>query len=47
MPTDQNDINAVYNAELQALAMPPPKEVKTISADQKQEDRYKVSWLRD
>lgn len=41
VPMEQQDINAVYKSELQILATKPPKEVKTISDDQKQEDYYK------
>ena len=43
VPLEQKDINAVYAAELQVLTTKPPKEEKSISADQKQEDYYKVS----
>lgn len=41
VPVEQKDINAVYAAELQVLTTKPPKEEKSISADQKQEDYYK------
>ena len=44
VPLEQKDINAVYATELQVLTTKPPKEEKTISADQKQEDYYKVSF---
>lgn len=41
VPVEQHDINAVYASELKVLASKAPKEVKTISSDQKQEDYYK------
>jgi chitin synthase len=43
VPQEQQDINAVYQAELRTLASKPPKEIKVISDDQKQEDYYKVN----
>lgn len=42
VPVEQHDINAVYASELKILAGKPPKEVKIVSDDQKQEDYYKV-----
>jgi len=42
LPLEQQDINAVYRAELQTLAEKPAKEVTVVSGDQKQEDYYKV-----
>jgi chitin synthase len=41
LPVLQQDINAIYSAELQTLQQKAPKEVTNISADQKQEDYYK------
>ncbi|KAL7423299.1 Chitin synthase, class 8 [Cryptotrichosporon argae] len=41
IPVEQHDINAVYHAELAVLASKPPKEVKAVTDDQKQEDYYK------
>lgn len=43
VPVEQQDINDMYWAELQVLTMKPPKEKKTVNAEQKQEDYYKVS----
>ncbi|WWC88212.1 uncharacterized protein L201_003117 [Kwoniella dendrophila CBS 6074] len=37
----QQDLNAVYSNELRILMTKPPKEVKTVSPDQVQEDYYK------
>jgi hypothetical protein len=42
VPTEKEDINALYTAELKRLAQPAPPEVKTKSPAQKQEDYYKV-----
>jgi chitin synthase len=41
LPVEPQDLNAIYSAELMTLAQKPPKEVKNISAEQKQEDYYK------
>ncbi|WVR05534.1 hypothetical protein IAU60_002552 [Kwoniella sp. DSM 27419] len=41
VPLEQQDINAVYAAELRVLASKAPKEVHVVSDDQKQEDYYK------
>ncbi|OCF42866.1 chitin synthase [Kwoniella heveanensis CBS 569] len=41
VPVEQQDINAVYAAELRVLANKAPKEVTVVSDDQKQEDYYK------
>lgn len=45
VPTEEKDINALYNAELKRLAEPAPVEEKKKSAAQKQEDYYKVSLM--
>ncbi|WRT66006.1 uncharacterized protein IL334_002957 [Kwoniella shivajii] len=41
VPVEQQDLNEVYASELRVLANKAPKEIKTISDDQKQEDYYK------
>ncbi|KAK8865591.1 hypothetical protein IAR55_000735 [Kwoniella newhampshirensis] len=41
VPIEQQDINAMYAAELRTLASKAPKEVTVVSDDQKQEDYYK------
>ncbi|WWD18233.1 hypothetical protein CI109_102683 [Kwoniella shandongensis] len=41
VPIEQQDINAMYAAELRTLATKAPKEVVHVSDDQKQEDYYK------
>lgn len=45
VPVEQQDINDMYWAELQVLTMKPPKEKKTVNAEQKQEDYYKVGLV--
>ncbi len=42
VPTEEKDINSLYADELRTLAEPAPKEIKTISPTQKQEDYYKT-----
>ncbi|RWQ96216.1 chitin synthase A [Paecilomyces variotii] len=41
IPQDDGDLNAQYDAELAKFAQKPPKEVRTVSAEEKQEDYYK------
>lgn len=41
IPQDDGDLNALYEAELAKFAVKPPKEVKTVSESEKQEDYYK------
>lgn len=41
LPVLQQDINAIYSAELLTLQQKPPKEASKVSGDQKQEDYYK------
>lgn len=41
IPQDDNDLNAQYEAELAKIAVKAPKEVRTISESEKQEDYYK------
>ena len=41
IPQDDNDLNAQYEAELAKFAVKAPKEVRTISESEKQEDYYK------
>lgn len=41
LPVEPQDLNAIYSAELMTLAQKPPKEVKNVSPEQKQEDYYK------
>jgi chitin synthase len=43
LPIEQKDINDAYLAEVKVLQEKTPKEVTVISAEQKQEDYYKVS----
>ena len=38
---EQQDLNTVYAEELKTLASKPPKEVKSVTPDQAQEDYYK------
>ncbi|KAL4819283.1 chitin synthase C [Aspergillus spinulosporus] len=41
IPQDDGDLNAQYEAELMKFAQKPPKEVKTISEEERQADYYK------
>ncbi|KAL1879045.1 hypothetical protein Plec18167_004342 [Paecilomyces lecythidis] len=41
IPQDDGDLNAQYDAELAVFAQKPPKEVRTVSPEEKQEDYYK------
>lgn len=41
IPQDDGDLNAQYDAELAVFATKPPKEVETISEEEKQADYYK------
>lgn len=41
IPQDDGDLNAQYEAELQAFASKPPKEKRIVSEAEKQEDYYK------
>jgi chitin synthase len=41
IPQDDGDLNAQYEAELTKFATKPPKEVQTISEEEKQADYYK------
>ncbi len=41
VPTDEKDIDELYQDAMHVLQSKKPKEVKTISASQKQEDYYK------
>jgi chitin synthase len=43
IPTEQKDLNAVYENEMRIINSKPPKEESNIAPDQKQEDYYKVS----
>ncbi len=43
IPTEENDINKLYETELRLLAEKPVKEKQVRSKEQKQEDYYKVS----
>lgn len=43
IPTEENDINKLYETELRRLAEKPVKEKQVRSKEQKQEDYYKVS----
>lgn len=41
IPQDDGDLNAQYEAELIKFAQKPPKEIKTISEEERQADYYK------
>ena len=41
LPTDDGDLNDQYDREMRVIAQKPPKEVKVLSAADKQEDYYK------
>ena len=41
IPQDDGDLNAQYEAQMQVIAQKAPKEVKTVSETEKQEDYYK------
>jgi chitin synthase len=41
IPQDDGDLNAQYEAELSKFATKPPKEVRLVSEEEKQEDYYK------
>lgn len=41
IPQDDRDLNTQYDAELMKFSMKPPKEIKTISEDERQADYYK------
>ena len=41
IPQDDGDLNDQYEAELKLISVKPPKETKTFSAQEKQEDYYK------
>lgn len=43
VPTEQKDLNALYENEMSIINSKPPKEEIKISPEQKQEDYYKVS----
>ena len=41
IPQDDGDLNAQYDAEMRTIATKAPKEVKTVSESEHQEDYYK------
>lgn len=41
IPQDDGDLNAQYDAEMRKIATKPPKEVKVVSDQERQEDYYK------
>jgi chitin synthase len=43
VPTEQKDLNALYENEMSIINSKPPKEEAKIAPEQKQEDYYKVS----
>lgn len=42
VPTEQKDLNALYENEMKIINTKPPKEENRIAPEQKQEDYYKV-----
>ena len=44
VPTEQKDLNALYENEMRIINSKPPKEENKIAPEQKQEDYYKVSF---
>lgn len=43
VPTEQKDLNALYENEMKIINTKPPKEESRVAPEQKQEDYYKVS----
>jgi chitin synthase len=43
VPTEQKDLNALYENEMRIINTKAPKEENKVNAETKQEDYYKVS----
>ena len=43
VPTEQKDLNALYENEMRIINSKAPKEENKVNAETKQEDYYKVS----
>ena len=46
VPTEQKDLNALYENEMRIINSKAPKEENKVNAETKQEDYYKVSSSR-
>jgi len=45
VPTEQKDLNALYENEMRIINSKAPKEENKVNAETKQEDYYKVSLI--
>jgi chitin synthase len=45
VPTEQKDLNALYENEMRIINSKAPKEENKVNAETKQEDYYKVSLM--